>query len=124
MSYFYAAVLLPDGTPSNVDFGGSYSETVAARVALRVSNQLQRDTCVVEQYRDTTTVRQVVRWKGLAVAEPVVSEPVSDDNRKTLSRVGLVDALYAARSWCEAGFTVTISPAVGGENSFNVIARK
>lgn len=120
MTPLYYVTLLD--CPGAIDFGGSASESAAARIALRAANREQRDTCVV---RSTDgEIVQRIRWKGLAVVEQEAAPEEPD--RKYLSHVGLLEALDAARVWLDDGFTVTISPTYRSELAFtfNVVGRK
>jgi hypothetical protein len=122
MTWFYATLLLEQDVPSSVDFGGSTNESVAARIALRVSNQMQRDTCVAHAVGNNgVKVTQIVRWKGFAQVEDE-HEPTADENRKVLSHAAAPAAIDFIVECMRHGFTVTVSPS--HEGTFNIIARK
>ena len=62
---FEAAPLRPDGTAGNVRYGHASTENGAAHIAIRLSNRMQCNTCVVEVMRDgTEKVIQRITYYG------------------------------------------------------------
>lgn len=67
MRYSYSAhMLLPDGSYSAAAFTSSVSEITAARVALRASNTLHCNTCVVcrDSCKNTEVIVQRITYHG------------------------------------------------------------
>jgi hypothetical protein len=117
--FFTVCELLDDDTPGVIDYGGSASELAAARVGIRACNAERKSMCVVN---DAGVIVQRIRFRPSAGAALVEDAPVLEPNRKSASRVGLLEAADLAREWAGAGYTVTISPSAG--DVFNVIGRK
>lgn len=138
MPWYYATVFTPDGKPSNVDFGGSNSEATAARLALKVSNQMQRDTCVAVDVKGIATVRQTIRWKGYAA--PVETLEVEQETEPRTLRIPLnppalsVGLPYTIEEiaklvdfidkWTLRGKSVTVTRCAGNPGFVNVVASR
>lgn len=107
-------------SPGSVDFGGSESESTAARMALRVANRERTGTCVVRA-KDGEIVQRVF-WKGLAVAE---QQPDEHEPRYLSFVKPGDDALteFITRFTGE-GRTVTISPCHSDPSLVNAVASK
>lgn len=115
----YSVFLLnsDDTFNGNVEFGSSASESAAARMALRVANQMKQDACVV----NAKGITQRIRWKGLAVVERTETESterrpycynVAPDS--TALRDFIVKCIRERR-------TVTISPSYWTDTSAPIV---
>lgn len=77
MKFYYAVLAGDDGMPTKVDLGGSTSETVVARIALRAANEHKRTAYVMEKdsYRKTERITQTISYfgnsAGIAVPPPM-----------------------------------------------------
>ena len=131
MTWFYATVLIAEDSPSNIDFGGSHSESVAARIALRVSNKMQRDTVVVsDEGKDGVRIHQTIRWKGyetpletLEVAAPeeprTLRVPLNPNEVEGVSQLAeFID------KWTLKGHAVTVSRCAGNPGFVNAVASR
>ena len=131
MPWYYATVFTPEGKPSNIDFGGSSSEGTAARIALRVSNQMQRDTCVAMEIKGTVQILQTIRWKGYAA--PVETLEVEAPTEPRTLRVSLNPDGQTDESdklcefidrWTLKGHAVTVTRCAGNPGFVNAVASR
>jgi len=120
-----------------VDFGGSASETTAARIALRVANRERQSMAVVNEQGITTQKVLFLDDGLLQRLDPVTNKPLPrlpEDDALPVEDKGphyftgyVMDAetLQFIMQWIAKGFVVTVSPKRGGGPAqVNLVARK
>ena len=114
MSY-YAAALLSDGRPDDVQYGFSVDEAHASNVALRIANLMECDAVVVD---DTTgKITQTIRYRPgidhLHVPRNKTTAPSKERvTRKYLSNVSTFDESFYPfiQKHVGEGYTIVITP--------------
>ena len=108
MSGFFCVLASADGSPSDIDVGGSATENGAVRVALRAANEYE---CAVFVFGRDGVQRQVVH-PGATIQPtepppPPQDKPLYDRHRIAGSPLEIVGFVL---EWTAKGYTVTVSP--------------
>lgn len=109
MTYFHAAILQPDDTAGDIEFGFSGTASGASAIALRLANSLKQDACVVEVTSKGPIIRERVRYKNeIALTEKPIP---SHDEPQYLSsvKVGSPALDSFIRHHTARGYTVSLT---------------